>query len=150
MLTSASVKKEFTISEFSCTVIVVLIWKIYVQILKPALKKYLLSHSFYSVQELTLTKSSQLSQMSLGIFFFCCNTVTEVTVTTMYLFRAVFWVVLPCKMIVDRRFRGAYCLHHHTRRRENLKSHNYVFIYVYICFGNKYCICSVTCSTSLA
>jgi hypothetical protein len=22
------------------------------------------------------------------------------------LFRAVFWVVLPCKMIVDRRFRG--------------------------------------------
>jgi hypothetical protein len=38
------------------------------------------------------------------------------------------------KMIVDRRFRGAYCLHHqyipednsehHTRRRENLKSHN--------------------------
>jgi hypothetical protein len=39
-------------------------------------------------------------------------------------------------MIVDRRFRGAYCLHHqglqynpednsehHTRRRENLKSH---------------------------
>jgi hypothetical protein len=27
-------------------------------------------------------------------------------------FRAVFWVVLPCKMIVDRRFRGAYCLHH--------------------------------------
>jgi hypothetical protein len=63
-------------------------------------------------------------------------------------FRAVFWVVLPCKMIVDRRFRGACCLHHqgshdetsvdnyftrqynpedssehHTRRRENLKSH---------------------------
>jgi hypothetical protein len=28
------------------------------------------------------------------------------------MFRAVFWVVLPCKMIVDRRFRGAYCLHH--------------------------------------
>jgi hypothetical protein len=23
-----------------------------------------------------------------------------------------FWDVLPCKMIVDRRFRGAYCLHH--------------------------------------
>jgi hypothetical protein len=29
------------------------------------------------------------------------------------MFRAVFWVVLPCKMIVDRRFRGTYCLHHH-------------------------------------
>jgi hypothetical protein len=28
------------------------------------------------------------------------------------MFRAVFWVVLPCKMIVDRRFRGACCLHH--------------------------------------
>jgi hypothetical protein len=26
------------------------------------------------------------------------------------MFRAVFWVVLPCKMIVDRRFRGAYCI----------------------------------------
>jgi hypothetical protein len=41
------------------------------------------------------------------------------------LFRIVFWDVLPCKMIVDRRFRGAYCLHHQgcdTRRRENLKS----------------------------
>jgi hypothetical protein len=32
--------------------------------------------------------------------------------TKYMLFRAVFWVVLPCKMIVDRRFRGAYCLHH--------------------------------------
>jgi hypothetical protein len=57
------------------------------------------------------------------------------------MFRVVFWDILPCKMIVDRRFRGAYCLHHqvdnhftqqyipednskhHTRRRENLKSH---------------------------
>jgi hypothetical protein len=28
------------------------------------------------------------------------------------LFRIVFWDVLPCKMIVDRRFRGAYCVHH--------------------------------------
>jgi hypothetical protein len=50
------------------------------------------------------------------------------------MFRIVFWDVLPCKMIVDRR--GAYCLPHHwrqaipeehtehyTRRRENLKSH---------------------------
>jgi len=32
------------------------------------------------------------------------------------MFRAVFWVVLPCKMIVDRRFRGAYCLHHQWRQ----------------------------------
>jgi hypothetical protein len=28
------------------------------------------------------------------------------------MFRVVFWVILPCKMIVDRHFRGAYCLHH--------------------------------------
>jgi hypothetical protein len=25
----------------------------------------------------------------------------------------VFWDVLPCKIIVDRRFRGTCCLHHH-------------------------------------
>jgi hypothetical protein len=63
------------------------------------------------------------------------------------MFRAIFLVILPCKMIVDRRFRGAYCRmmeavrtsetsvdnnftrqynpedssEHHTRRRENLK-----------------------------
>jgi hypothetical protein len=59
--------------------------------------------------------------------------------------RIVFWEVLPCKIITDRRFRGTCCLHHqgdesvdnyftrqylpednselHTRRRENLKSH---------------------------
>jgi hypothetical protein len=27
-------------------------------------------------------------------------------------FRFVFWDVLPCKIIVDRRFRGTFCLHH--------------------------------------
>jgi hypothetical protein len=27
-------------------------------------------------------------------------------------FRTVFWDVLPCKIIVDRRFRGTCCLHH--------------------------------------
>jgi hypothetical protein len=31
---------------------------------------------------------------------------------TLFMFRIVFWDVLPRKMIVDRRFRGAYCLHH--------------------------------------
>jgi hypothetical protein len=30
----------------------------------------------------------------------------------MFWFRIVFWDVLPCKIIVDQRFRGAYCLHH--------------------------------------
>jgi hypothetical protein len=28
------------------------------------------------------------------------------------MFRIVFWDVLPCKMIVDRRFRAAYCFRH--------------------------------------
>jgi hypothetical protein len=28
------------------------------------------------------------------------------------MFRIVFWDILPCKMILDRRFRGTYCLHH--------------------------------------
>jgi hypothetical protein len=28
------------------------------------------------------------------------------------MFRIVFWDVLPCKIIVDQLFRGAYCLHH--------------------------------------
>jgi hypothetical protein len=35
------------------------------------------------------------------------------------MFRAVFWVVLPCKMTVDPEDSSE----HHTRRRENLKSH---------------------------
>jgi hypothetical protein len=36
----------------------------------------------------------------------------QVLTATSMMFRVVFWVILPCKMIVDRRFRGAYCLHH--------------------------------------
>jgi hypothetical protein len=36
----------------------------------------------------------------------------------------VFWDVVPCSLVkVDRRFRGAYCLHHEgDEGRENLKS----------------------------
>jgi hypothetical protein len=34
------------------------------------------------------------------------------------MFRIVFWDVLPCKMIVERRFRGAYCLHQDSRSVE--------------------------------
>jgi hypothetical protein len=29
-----------------------------------------------------------------------------------FLFRVVFWDILPCKIIADRRFRGACCFHH--------------------------------------
>jgi hypothetical protein len=71
---------------------------------------------------------------------------TPITINNLsiLMFRVVFCDILPCKMIVERRFRGAYCLHHqtsvdnnftrhyipednsehHTRRRENLKSQN--------------------------
>jgi hypothetical protein len=43
------------------------------------------------------------------------------------MFRAVFWVILRCEMIVDNYFTRQYnpedSSEHHTRRRENLKSH---------------------------
>jgi hypothetical protein len=43
------------------------------------------------------------------------------------MFRIVLWDVLPCKMIVDNHFTRQYIpednSEHHTRRRENLKSH---------------------------
>jgi hypothetical protein len=35
----------------------------------------------------------------------------QVLTAASMMFRAVFWVIMPCRMIVDRRFRGAYCLH---------------------------------------
>jgi hypothetical protein len=35
-------------------------------------------------------------------------------ICTSIMFRIVFCDILPCKMIVDRRFRGAYCLHRST------------------------------------
>jgi hypothetical protein len=37
----------------------------------------------------------------------------QVLTAASMIFRIVFWDVLPCKMIVDRRFRGTCCLHHH-------------------------------------
>jgi hypothetical protein len=50
-----------------------------------------------------------------------------VQVFSALLFRAVFWVILPCRMIVDNHFTRQYnpedSSEHHTRRRENLKSH---------------------------
>jgi hypothetical protein len=57
-----------------------------------------------------------------AVFYFCFAATFIVYWNWNIVFRVVFWVILPCKMIVDRRFRGAYCLHH-TRCRENFKSH---------------------------
>jgi hypothetical protein len=34
----------------------------------------------------------------------------QVLTAASMMFRIVFWDVLPCKIIVDQRFRGAYCL----------------------------------------
>jgi hypothetical protein len=34
--------------------------------------------------------------------------------------RIVFWDVLPCKIIVDRRFRGVCCLHHIAKDRHSV------------------------------
>jgi hypothetical protein len=42
--------------------------------------------------------------------------------TAASMFRIVFWDVLPCKIIVDRRFRGAYCLLHQTSQKTILNS----------------------------
>jgi hypothetical protein len=43
------------------------------------------------------------------------------------MFRAVFWIILPCEMMVDnhstRQYNPEDSSEHHTRRRENLKSH---------------------------
>jgi hypothetical protein len=37
-------------------------------------------------------------------------------------FRVVFWDILPCKIIVDRRFRGTYCLHHSSLMMEAVRT----------------------------
>jgi hypothetical protein len=39
-----------------------------------------------------------------------CERFQVLTAASM-MFRIVFWDILPCKIIVDRRFSGAYCLH---------------------------------------
>jgi hypothetical protein len=46
-------------------------------------------------------------------------------------FRSVFWDVLPCKIIVDRRFRGTYCPHH-QKTILNFMSDLFICIYSYM------------------
>jgi hypothetical protein len=66
----------------------------------------------------------------------CIQWHSEMQLDPKLMFRIVFWDVLPCKMIVDRRtsetsvdnyFTRQYIpednSEHHTRRRENFKSH---------------------------
>jgi hypothetical protein len=45
------------------------------------------------------------------------------------LFRVVFWDILLCKMIVDRRFRGAYCLHNQGFSAVDLADGKFVILH---------------------
>jgi hypothetical protein len=45
------------------------------------------------------------------------------------MFRIVFWDVLPCKMIVYRRFRGAYCLHHQGTPNFTITKNNWLTLF---------------------
>jgi hypothetical protein len=49
----------------------------------------------------------------------------QVLTAASMMFRIVFWDVLQCKIIVDRRFRGAYCLHYQAplKRRSTIILH---------------------------
>jgi hypothetical protein len=85
-----------------------------------SLHKYYIKNCWFSVS--LLLNFGELGQLpSSGVYFslwnLCFSVANEYNVRFQVLtaasmmFRVVFWDVLPCKMIVDRRFRGAYCLH---------------------------------------
>jgi hypothetical protein len=62
-LISVNLKKEFTILELSYSIIFPPTIKSLnhdIKKFKPAPKEYLLSHSFYSIEEFALTRNSQL------------------------------------------------------------------------------------------
>jgi hypothetical protein len=50
------------------------------------------------------------NKASKGIFQQLYPVRFQVLTAASMMFRVVFWDILPCKMIVDRHFRGAYCL----------------------------------------
>jgi hypothetical protein len=60
----------------------------------------------FKARDLTLENTS-CYEMSNKIDFVRFQVLTAASMV----FRIVFWDILHCKMIVDRRFRGAYCLH---------------------------------------
>jgi hypothetical protein len=76
------------------------------------------------------------------------NVIFQVIAAASMMFRVVFWDILPCKMIVDRRFRGAYCLHH---LKSNLSFYvkwslklSKIFVKLFkIKFNENQCSCSV-------
>jgi hypothetical protein len=52
----------------------------------------------------------------------------QVLTAASMMFRVVFWDILPCKMIVDRRFRGAYCIPHQGWKKTTLNIKFYVIL----------------------
>jgi hypothetical protein len=54
---------------------------------------------------------------------FCLHVRFQVLTAASMKFRIVFWDVLPCKIIVDRRFRGTCCLHIPLKRRSTIILH---------------------------
>jgi ABC-type multidrug transport system fused ATPase/permease subunit len=80
-------------------------------------KRFTLSH-FLASQPKHFTYPTRFVNHNLGTMhynYICIYFFVRFKVLTAanMMFRIVFWDVLSCKMIVDRRFRGAYCLHHH-------------------------------------
>jgi heme/copper-type cytochrome/quinol oxidase subunit 4 len=76
--------------------------------------------------------------------YVCCFIVQYVI---LLMFRVVFWDILSCKIIVDNHFTRQYIpddnSEHHTRRRENLKSHMLSYCLVGLCYLS--CVCFLFC-----
>jgi hypothetical protein len=91
---------------------------------------YIYSHAGYG------NPSSRLNNFKEMKLLISCITQTESINNLVYVrfqvltaasmkFRFVFWDVLPCKITVDRRFRGTCCLHHQF----NLVTVAWTFLY---------------------
>jgi hypothetical protein len=79
--------------------------------------KYIVIFFLHFAKERWINKTGYFSKMDLiKHHVSILNKVTlvrfQVLTAASMMFRIVLWDVLPCKMIVDRRLRGAYCLHH--------------------------------------
>jgi hypothetical protein len=73
----------------------------------------IICYSYFKIV-LRFVRSKVVSSEVTSVALLRCDVMWNFQVLTAasMMFRAVFWVVLLCKMIVDRRYRGAYCLHH--------------------------------------
>jgi hypothetical protein len=55
-----------------------------------------------------MMETARTSETSVDNYFVRFQVLTAASM----MFRVVFWDILPCKTIIDRRFRGMCCLHH--------------------------------------